>query len=106
MTTAAITNAIAESPWPAMNRRPKMVENHSGSSDITQSTGAKVAVRPKSTKPGAPSDRRRRAIRGWAALSCSRDHLRRKRGSVYQATKQKAARSQKTATSRQELLDC
>ena len=44
--------AIPVSPWPAMNSRPNMVENHSGWIDMIQSMDMNVVVKPQKMMPG------------------------------------------------------
>ena len=67
MASTTIVNASEVSPQPAIVSSPKIVENHSGSSDITQSTEAKVTVSTRKSRPGALTLRNRTLSAGVVA---------------------------------------
>ena len=56
------TKANAVSPCPTISSRPKIVENQCGSSDITQSTAAKLMVSDVDQQPGRADDARNRRV--------------------------------------------
>src|SRR5262249_9843576 len=62
-----MAKAKALSPCPTMSVAPKIVEYQCGSSDISQSTAAKVMASPYRINPGPLRRRRRRVGRGSAA---------------------------------------
>ena len=81
------TTASVPSTCPTTNSRPKSVEDHSGSSDITQSTTASDTVTTYRTSPGPLSICIRRATTGSADWSCRADHRFSTDASATQATK-------------------
>src|SRR5436190_6891329 len=93
MTT--IVNASALRLQAATKIRPKMVENHFGSSDITQSTDAKVIEIINSASPGPLTIWRRLRIRLSAVRSCSSDSQFNNSASSDQKAKKIAARIRK-----------
>src|SRR6266700_1346950 len=66
-------NSVATNPIPITNQKPKMVENHFGSSDITQSVYANVTVSTNITSPGAERLARLFIRSGSPVSSCFRD---------------------------------
>ena len=64
-----IANANAVRPQPAIVSRPKIVENHSASSDMIQSTDAKVTVSTRKSSPGALTVRKRTLSAGVVPLA-------------------------------------
>jgi hypothetical protein len=72
-----MVKASPVSPYPATVSSPKIVENHSGSSDMIQSTDANVTVMTRKSSPGALTVRNRieSILLTALPLSCSPDHL-------------------------------
>ena len=87
LATMAMANANALKAKEATNNNPKIVEDQAGEIDITQSMAAKVTVRIKSTMPGPLSTRIFFVAAPSVLVSCSRDHLFKRKASKSQMAK-------------------
>src|SRR5436190_20414761 len=76
----------------ATKSSPKIVEDHSGEIDITQSMAAMVTVRIKSTMPGPARMRIFLVAAPSLPLSCARDHLFKRNANNNQIAKQPRVR--------------
>src|SRR5262249_5237344 len=86
--------------------KPKIVEDHAGSSDITQSTDAKVIEMIKSPRPGPLTICKRLGMVLSGARSCSSDHRFNRNTSKNQNMKKIPARIKKKDTFRYFTFIC
>src|SRR5688572_23147879 len=71
-----VTNANAESPAPTVKAMPNIDEYHFGSSDITQSTDARVSVSTIISRPDALQRRRDSSVYGERVCANSSERTR------------------------------
>src|SRR4051812_47138024 len=80
-------NEKPERIWPIRTMTANIVEYQCSSVDKIQSTYAKVAEKEKTTMPGPLKVRSFRVGAGSDVVSCSRDHMRRRRAIMFQIAK-------------------